>query len=106
MPDVFGAHADPILASLATNCQWHSFGHGMTKRTKNRLTTSTHLGKRRPQEWISQAEAARLRGVSRQAMSRLIAKGRFATLAIGGRVFVKRRDVLAFAPADPGRPRK
>lgn len=41
-------------------------------------------------EWISQAEAARLRGVSRQAVSKMIAAGRLQTFELGGRVFVRR----------------
>jgi excisionase family DNA binding protein len=56
-------------------------------------------------EWINQAEAARLRGVSRQAIAKLVANGRLRTLAVGGRTLVNRVDVLAFAPNPPGRPR-
>jgi len=35
-------------------------------------------------QWISQAEAAKLRGVSRQAIAQLVKRGRFETLLIGG----------------------
>nr|VFJ96273.1 MAG: Helix-turn-helix domain [Candidatus Kentron sp. LFY] len=45
-------------------------------------------------EWLSQADAARLRGVSRQAISKLVRKGRFRTLVIGGHVFVHKEDVI------------
>jgi excisionase family DNA binding protein len=78
------------------------------KSSKNRLTTSTHLSRKpaNADDWISQAEAARIRGVSRQAISRLIQKGRFKTLEIGGRVLVKKSEVDAFEPEQPGRPRK
>ena len=55
--------------------------------------------------WISQAEASRLRGVSRQAIAKLVAHGRLQTLEIGGRVFVSRADVLAFEPNPAGRPK-
>lgn len=44
-------------------------------------------------DWISQADAARLRGVSRQAISKLVQKGRLRTLTIGGHVLVHRDDV-------------
>jgi len=57
-------------------------------------------------DWISQAEAARIRGVSRQAISRLVQKGRLRTLSIGGHVLVSREDVKRFKPLDPGRPTK
>jgi excisionase family DNA binding protein len=57
-------------------------------------------------EWISQAEAARLRGVSRQAIATLVKKGRLPTLKIGGRTFVKRKEVEQFAPEPSGRPPK
>jgi hypothetical protein len=56
-------------------------------------------------EWISQAEAARLRQVSRQAISRLIKRGRLATRTVAGYVLVRRRDVLQFEPRAAGRPR-
>jgi excisionase family DNA binding protein len=52
--------------------------------------------------WISQAEAARLRSVSRQAIAALVKKGRFRTLKIGGKVLVHRQDVEAFEPQQPG----
>ncbi len=55
-----------------------------------------------PAEWISQAAAARLRHTSRQAVADLVAKGRIATLEIGGKVLVKRSDVEGFKPKQPG----
>ena len=58
-----------------------------------------------PLDWVSQAEASRLRGVSRQAIAKLVANGRLQTLEVGGRVFVSRADVLAFEPNPAGRPR-
>jgi excisionase family DNA binding protein len=57
-------------------------------------------------EWVSQAEAARIRGVSRQAISRLIKKGRFKVLEIGGKILLNRSEVEAFVPELPGRPMK
>jgi excisionase family DNA binding protein len=55
-----------------------------------------------PTEWISQAAAARLRNTTRQAVADLVAKGRLATLEIGGKVLVKRSDVEGFKPKRPG----
>ncbi|MFN8867673.1 MAG: helix-turn-helix domain-containing protein [Pseudomonadota bacterium] len=71
------------------------------------MTNATHTNPEsfEPSEWVNQAEAARLRGVSRQAIAKLAANGRLKTLAVGGRTFVSRADVLAFVPNPPGRPR-
>ncbi len=55
-----------------------------------------------PTEWISQAEAAEIRGVTRQAIARLVKKGRFTTLSIGGKTLLKRSDVEDFKPKPPG----
>ena len=83
-------------------------GAAVKKNSNNRLTVSTLLLRKPVQQndWISQAEAARIRGVSRQAISRLIQKGRFKTLEIAGKVLLKRSEVNAFEPEQPGRPRK
>ena len=78
----------------------------MPKDSRNRFTLSTHLVPGDADEWVSQAEAARIRGVSRQAIARLIKKGRFRVLKIGGKVLLKRSDVKAYEPEEPGRPRK
>ncbi len=59
-----------------------------------------------PDEWISQAEAARIRKVSRQAISLLTKKGRLPVLRIGGRVLVHRKEVEEFMPEPAGRPPK
>ena len=58
-----------------------------------------------PGAWITQAEASRLRGVSRQAIAKLVGNGRLRTLEVGGRSFVNRADVLAFEPNPAGRPK-
>jgi predicted DNA-binding protein (UPF0251 family) len=57
-------------------------------------------------DWISQAEAARIRGVSRQAITVLVRKGRLKKLEIGGRTFVRRKEVEEFTPEPAGRPSK
>jgi len=58
------------------------------------------------EDWISQAEAARIRGVSRQAIARLIKKGRFRILTIAGKTLLKRSEVKSYQREQPGRPRK
>ncbi len=55
-----------------------------------------------PDQWISQAEAAKLRGVSRQGIARLVRKGRFETLSIGGKTLLRRSEVEEFQPMPPG----
>jgi len=59
-----------------------------------------------PADWISQAEAARLRGVTRQAIARLVKRERLRTLEIGGHTLVHRADVESFEPHPAGRPRE
>ena len=74
----------------------------------NRFTLSTYLTAPTDvdvNDWVSQAEAARIRGVSRQAIAKLIAAGRLPTVRFGGRLFVSKSHVLAFAPLPAGRPR-
>lgn len=60
---------------------------------------------RNPTDWISQAEAARLRGVSRQAIALLVKRGRLSVFLIGGRHLVNRKEIERFKPEEPGRPR-
>ena len=55
-----------------------------------------------PSQWVSQAEAAEMRGVTRQAIARLVGKGRFTTLLIGGKTLLKRSEVEDFKPKPPG----
>ena len=75
--------------------------------TGDRLTMSTDHGNLLKKnfdssQWVSQAEAAKIRKVTRQAISRLVKKGRFTTLVIGGKAFLKRSDVEGFTPRTPG----
>ncbi len=58
------------------------------------------------EDWISQAEAARLRGVSRQAIAKLVRTKRLRTMAIGGHVLIRREDILDFLPKKAGRPKQ
>ncbi|MDD5200541.1 MAG: helix-turn-helix domain-containing protein [Terrimicrobiaceae bacterium] len=55
-------------------------------------------------EWITKAQAARMRGVTRQAIAKLVSKGKFTTLEIAGHKLVKRADVEAYKPEPGGRP--
>lgn len=60
----------------------------------------------RTDKYISQAEAARIRGVSDQAIANLIRRNRLSTKTIAGRVVVLLSDVVSFTPKAPGvRPR-
>jgi excisionase family DNA binding protein len=58
------------------------------------------------EQWISQAEAARLRGVSRQAISKLVKAERIRSLEIGGHQLVFKEDVMQFLPRVAGRPKR
>jgi hypothetical protein len=53
---------------------------------------------------ISQAEAGKLRGVTREAIYNLVARGRLQTVEIGGQKFVRRSEVLNFEALPAGRP--
>ena len=65
---------------------------------------SSNLNRRNldPSRWISQSEAARTRGISRQAVSDLIKRGRLTTLVIAGKTLVLRSEIEKFKPLDPG----
>lgn len=53
---------------------------------------------------ISQAEAARLRNVSRASINELVKKGRFKTVEIAGQKFLLRSQVANYQPSVGGRP--
>ena len=53
--------------------------------------------------WISQSEAARLRGVSREAIYNLVKKNRFTTFKIGDKTLINREDVENYQPQPSGR---
>jgi Helix-turn-helix domain len=59
------------------------------------------------EKYISQAEAARFRGVSKQAIADLIRRRRLTTVKVAGRTLVLRSEIEAFV-AEPkrGRPPK
>lgn len=75
--------------------------------TRDRLTMSTNQSgvlkqNFNPIDWVSQAGAAKMRGVTRQAIARLVRKGRFTTLVVGGKILLKRSEVEGFKPKSPG----
>ena len=53
---------------------------------------------------ITQAEAAKLRDVTREAIYNLVSRGRLKTVEIGGQKFVRRSEVLDFEALPAGRP--
>jgi excisionase family DNA binding protein len=59
------------------------------------------------ERFISQAEAAKLRGVSKQAIANLIRRGRLSSVVVAGRTLLDREEVENFV-AQPklGRPPK
>lgn len=57
-----------------------------------------------PEDWITKAEAARIRKVTRQAIAKLVQKGKLGTLEIAGNTLVNRADVETYRPARGGRP--
>jgi excisionase family DNA binding protein len=54
---------------------------------------------------ISQAEAARLRGVTRAAIQDLVRRGRIRAVNIGGRALVYRSEIVNYEQGAPGRPK-
>lgn len=52
--------------------------------------------------WMSKGDAARARGVSRQAIWELVNRGRLTIHRFKGRVYVSRAEVLGFAPRPRG----
>lgn len=55
-------------------------------------------------DYMTQAEAARLRGVSRAAISDLIKRGKLKVFRKFGLPLVSRQEVLSYRPEAGGRP--
>lgn len=55
---------------------------------------------------ISQAEAARVRGVTRAAIQDLVRRGRIRSVSVGGRALVYLSEIVNYEQGEPGRPRK
>jgi excisionase family DNA binding protein len=74
---------------------------------KNGLTMSTNTLKNiNPEDWITQAEAARIRKVSRQAIHKLVRDSRLRVVDFGGVVLVNKSDVENFEAKSSGRHKK
>ena len=67
---------------------------------------TTISGENNIDDWISQAEAARLRGVSQERIRQLVQSGRIQSLEVAGRKLVRRSEVESFVPKPEGRPKK
>jgi len=69
--------------------------------------TKTSTNDAQLENYISQAEAARIRGVSKQAIADLIKRGRLSKITLAGRSLVLLSEVKAFVPKPKlGRPPK
>jgi hypothetical protein len=51
---------------------------------------------------VTPTQAAKIRGVTRAAISSLVKRGRLNTIEIGGRPFLRRREVENFEAEKPG----
>jgi len=59
-----------------------------------------------PKDLITYTTAAEIRGVSVQAISRLVQRGRFEMIEIDGHKFVSRKAVEKYKPSIGGRPKQ
>jgi len=59
---------------------------------------------RLPDDLITQAQAARVRGVTSEAIAKLIKRGRLKVYEVAGNKLVSRRDVENFEKLPAGRP--
>ena len=59
-----------------------------------------------PEDLMSQGEAAKIRGVTHQAIVNLVRNGKLNAVKIGGKVFLSRKEVEGYVPGKGGRPRK
>jgi len=79
----------------------------LSRDASNRLDKSKIFGKMRidSDDMITQSEAARIRGVTHEAIRSLVKRGRFNVFKIGGKTFLSKREVERFKPSIGGRPR-
>ena len=70
------------------------------------MTLSTSILSEDLEDLISQAEAAEIRKCSRQAIRNLVVRKKLQTIKVGGKTFLKRKEVMNFSPSLGGRPRK
>jgi hypothetical protein len=70
------------------------------------LTKTSHH-EEKFENYVSQVEAARIRGVSKQAIADLVKRARLSTIKIAGRTLILRSEVEKFVPQPKlGRPPK
>lgn len=109
-----GSFTRKIVAdrALVLRSEVESYVPRLKGRPPREMQTGTNLLKkpleiidrRNSGKYISQAEAARIRGVSKQAIANLINRGRLSSFSIAGRILVIRDEVEAFLPQSVGRP--
>jgi hypothetical protein len=58
-----------------------------------------------PDDLVTYTTAARIRGVSLQAISRLVQRGSLSMIEIDGHKFVSRKEVQSYKPNIGGRPK-
>lgn len=68
--------------------------------------TRTSTNSERLENYVSAAEAARIVGLTKQGMSRLVRRGHFTTKIVAGRVLVLRSEAESFVARPKGRPIK
>ena len=99
-----------ILRSEAESYSAHSKGGVEKKQSEKKTSTkppATVLNSESAGRYISQAEAARIRGITQQAIVNLVRRGRLKSTSIAGRTFVLRSEVENFVRKPQlGRPRK
>jgi excisionase family DNA binding protein len=81
---------EPVLEGYETN-----FAMSIELRREDEIISNTST-------WISQSEAARLRGVSREAIYYLVKKNRLKILKTGHKTLVNRLEVENYRPRLPG----
>lgn len=59
-----------------------------------------------PKDLVTYTTAARIRGVSRQAISRLVQRGKLTMIEIDGHKYVSRVELEKYKPGIGGRPKR
>jgi len=77
-----------------------------SEKKKTSTKSAKSARKHSSDEYISQAEAARIRGVSQPSVADLIRRGRLTSVSVAGRTLVIRSEVEAFVAQPIGRPPK
>ena len=82
-------------------------GRAQLPGKRNKWLTMTEVRDRNLDDYISQSEAARIRGIAKQSIANLVRRGRLTSVTVAGRTLVLRSEVENFV-AQPklGRPPK